>query len=139
MSTPENSFIRGVHRYVTAYFEKTNNPYRGGTPDCYYEDTGMLWIEYKFIVVPKREDTPVLANLSELQKSWLRRCHDKTGRARVVIGCKAGGALLQSPGEWEEPMPARRFKQLVLSRPALGAAISALCQTSSICLRPHVS
>lgn len=132
MSKPENSFIAGVHRYVSCYKEKTNNPYRGGTPDVYYEGIQHLWVEYKYIELPKRDTTPVLANLSALQKDWLRRCHLNTGRARVIIGCKEGGVVLETPDQWETLIPFKNFRDNILERKELGAYIDALCLTSQI-------
>jgi hypothetical protein len=127
---PENSFIHGVHRYVTCYKEKMNNPYRGGTPDVYYEgNRNCLWVEYKFILVPARDTSFILPELSDLQKHWLRRCHANTGRARVVIGCKAGGVMMQHPDQWEDYTTVRDFKDALLDRKALGAMIDALCLT----------
>jgi len=134
MSKPENSFILGVHRYVSSYKEKTNNPYRGGTPDVYYEGAGHLWVEYKFIILPARDTTPIKADLSELQKEWLRRCHLNTGKARVIIGCKEGGVVLETPEQWENSMTTAEFKTNLLGRIALGVYIDALCQTSHISL-----
>lgn len=135
MSKPENSFIAGVHRYVSCYKEKTNNPYRGGTPDVYYEGQRHLWVEYKFIEVPKRGSTPILADLSALQKDWLCRCHLNTGRARVIVGCKEGGVILETPDQWEQPMPTSEFREHILGRIALGVYIDELCQTSSLSSR----
>lgn len=132
MSKPENSFIAGVHKYVSVYKEKTNNPYRGGTPDVYYEGKAHLWVEYKFIVLPARDNTMIIADLSALQKDWLQRCHLNTGRARVIVGCKEGGVVFESPADWELPISAADFKTRMVGRLALGHYIDALCQTSPI-------
>lgn len=128
MSTPENTFIRSVHRNITVYAEKTNNPYRGGTPDVYYEDALHLWVEYKFVVLPKRSTTLIQVELSELQKLWLRRCHQNTGRARVIVGCKDGGVVLETPQEWEQPLSLGKFTKNLLGRQALGIYIDQTCQ-----------
>ncbi|RYG07090.1 MAG: hypothetical protein EON92_19000, partial [Burkholderiales bacterium] len=86
----ENTFIGSVGKYLpdTVYAEKMHNPYRGGTPDMYYEGlTQSLWAEYKFVVLPKRADTYIVPELSALQLDWLERCR-KNGHAPVVIvGC----------------------------------------------------
>ena len=115
---PENNFIASVHKHLVrqVYSEKMYNPLRGGTPDVYYEGGRHLWVEYKFIVLPKRPTTPVRAKLSELQKLWLRRCYDSTGRASVIVGCKAGGVVLRTPEEWEKELTTAAFSERVQRR-----------------------
>ena len=124
----ENTFIKRINKYVVSYKEKTNNPYRGGTPDVYYEDKKHLWIEYKFVVVPKRKQTLVKINLSELQKLWLKRCHENTGRARVIVGCKSGGAVFETPQEWDSSISAEDFAKRVVPHLQLSLYIDQLCR-----------
>lgn len=125
---PENSFIASVHKHLVkqVYAEKMYNPLRGGTPDVYYEGGKHLWVEYKFIDVPKRPETRIVPELSALQKLWLRRCHVATGRARVIIGCKAGGVVLHSPEEWEEGMSTNAFNLVLYRRDELARHIERL-------------
>lgn len=127
MATPENNFIARVNKHVVSYAEKTNNPYRGGMPDVYYEGERHLWVEYKFIVVPKRDTTLIIPDLSELQKLWLRRCHTNTKRARVIVGCKEGGVVLSQPAGWEAGMTTADFKLYMLKARELGEHIDSLC------------
>lgn len=112
---PESNFIARVHKHLakSVYAEKMYNPLRGGTPDVYYEGARHLWVEYKFIDVPKRFETLVVPELSALQKLWLRRCHTAAGRALVVVGCKEGGVVFDSPEVWETGMSAGVFKMVV--------------------------
>jgi len=108
---PENAYIARVKRVLHAgvYAEKTNNPYRGGTPDMYYEgDRAALWVEYKWY--PKTPDTINLCDtkskpcLSYLQQQWLRRSHANGRRVAVVVGTPDGGIIL--PGlSWSVPQP----------------------------------
>lgn len=129
MSTkPESNFIAGVHKHLVkqVYSEKMYNPLRGGTPDVYYEAGRHLWIEYKFIELPKRGETLITPALSELQKQWLRRSHLATGRARVVVGCKEGGVVYNSPEEWEAGLMTKSFKCLLIRRDELARQIERL-------------
>ena len=57
---PETRFIASVHRHlpVDLHHEKMHNAYRGGTADCWYSgQKDDLWVEYKFITVPKLEES----------------------------------------------------------------------------------
>jgi hypothetical protein len=125
---PESSFIASVHKHLAeqVYAEKMYNPLRGGTPDVYYEAGRHLWVEYKFIVLPKRPLTPIRIELSELQKLWLRRCHDATGRARVIVGCKAGGVMFNTTSQWEKELTAADFTERILRRDELARYIERL-------------
>lgn len=123
MSKPENSFIAGVHKYISCYAEKMHNPYRGGTPDVWYSGQARdLWVEYKFIVVPKRDTTVVVPDLSPLQLAWLRDRASEGRNVAVVVGCKEGGVCLNQ-GQWEA-LSTRDFKQCLVSRRALADRIS---------------
>ncbi|RLC99530.1 MAG: hypothetical protein DRI46_09295 [Chloroflexi bacterium] len=82
--------------------EKTNNPYRGGIWDFYYErETGLLWVEYKFI--PKAPPK-IIPNLSELQKAWGQARFDNDIPCGVLVGIGTGratrGLWFDNPGEW---------------------------------------
>ena len=102
------------------------NPLRGGTPDVYYEGGKHLWVEYKFIEVPKRSETRIVPTLSELQKLWLRRCYASTGRALVIVGCKAGGVVFRSPDNWEGGMSTNDFNLVLYRRDELARHIERL-------------
>lgn len=107
----ETTYAQRVNKHLPpeVYREKMNNPYRGGTPDFYYEFDRPLWVEFKYIEVPKREDTIIRPNLSPLQLDWLERCHGNGHRPLVVVGSRAGGVALRSPGVWRHGLGAGAF------------------------------
>lgn len=124
----ETTFIQGVHKVLPSsiYREKMNNPYRGGTPDVYYEARHILWAEYKFIEVPKREDTLIKPNLSDLQTEWLGRCHINSHRCIVIVGCRAGGVVLHTPGVWEHGIFAGAFVESMLTKKQIADLITSI-------------
>lgn len=93
---PENRYIQAVGRRLppSVYAEKTNNPYRRGTPDMYYEgNRDCLWVEYKWKKeVPKQGVSPVLL-LSSLQADWLNRAFNNGRSVAVIIGTPEGGLI----------------------------------------------
>lgn len=105
MAKPETLFIQKIHKTLDKkiYREKMNNPYRGGTPDVYYElpSGKILWVEYKFI--DKLPRAHVL-RLSELQKRWLRRAYRNSVPVAVILGWKEGrtsnGVIFTEPDDW---------------------------------------
>lgn len=130
MSTigPENRFIQSIHRLLPprVYRMKNHNPYVGGVPDCWYSgDAGDLWVEYKFVVPPKRADTLVGLNLSELQKDWLRSRHAQGRNVGVIIGHPKGGLWL--PGDsWEPPITSAELAAGSASKARVAAIIESL-------------
>lgn len=121
---PENTFIGSVHRHlpVDLYRMKNHNQYNGGIADCWYSGrAGDLWVEYKFIVPPKRESTLVdlcsgkNPELSALQQQWLRARHDEGRRVAVIVGCKDGGVIYEQC-DWECPRSTESFKRKILTR-----------------------
>lgn len=132
---PENTFIASVHRHLPAnvYSMKNHNQYNGGIADCWYSGASAdLWIEYKFITVPKRADTLIdlcggpNPPLSRLQQEWLRDRHREGRNVWVVVGCKTGGVVYQDL-LWETPVLQKTFLPHVLGRMALAAHISDFC------------
>lgn len=117
---PENRFIASIHKLMPKeiHREKMHNMYRGGTPDVYYSGCGGdLWIEYKFIPrVPQRGE--VVANLSELQKLWLKGRHLEGRKVHVIVGCPAGGVIL-SKLDWESPLSVSDFSNNLQSKQAI--------------------
>lgn len=102
---PENRFISQVHKHLPelVYREKTNNPYRGGTPDVYYEGSrDILWVEYKF-----KQSLPktVKLKLTKLQLRWLHRCYGNGKNCWVILGWKDNnttrGVIFTDPSDWE--------------------------------------
>lgn len=102
---PENRFIAKVHRALPDYVygEKTANPFRGGTLDCFYEgDFGYHWIEYKWLPkTPVRSFTP---DISQLQLKWLMRAYNHRRDPWVVVGCPEGCFVLDKPEQWTGPV-----------------------------------
>lgn len=129
MATPENTFIASVHRHlpVGLYHMKNHNQYNGGIPDVWYSGpAGDLWIEYKFIAVPKRDDTNIIINLSELQKNWLRSRFSEGRKVAVVVGCKEGGVWFDGVS-WDHLYTAKDFRSLMDDRKELALQVVANC------------
>lgn len=125
MSKPETSFTSGVHRYVTdCHFEKMNNPYRGGTFDCWYSGRVRdLWVEYKFIVLPKRASTLIVPGLSALQREWGRSRYEEGRDVWVVVGCKEGAVVFTTPDLWEGGVLASSFRAKLIDRKTYARSI----------------
>lgn len=119
-SKAETTFAASVNNWLKGsniYFEKMNNPYRGGTPDFYYEGpNGSKWVEYKFIVVPKRDSTLIVPDLTALQLAWLKRNFENGNEPWVVIGHRAGGVVMAHPQLWEEGLRCDEFLDHTVSR-----------------------
>ena len=106
---------------------KNHNVYNGGIADVYYSGPRAdLWIEYKFITIPKRPDTQIKIELSELQKNWLKSRHAEGRSVAVVVGSRGGGALFMGDS-WDKNLTAGDFLKLVLPRTALADAIALHC------------
>jgi len=133
MATPENTFIASVHRLLPRglYRMKNHNQYNGGIADVWYSGIKAdLWIEYKFIVMPKRHDTIIVPALSPLQMEWLRSRHQEGRSVGVIIGSKDGGVWL--PGtSWQTPLTAGGFVDATVGRLALAAIIEGLTNTTT--------
>lgn len=126
MAKPENSFIKHLHdHYVQCYSMKNHNEYNGGIFDCWYSGAGKnsrdLWVEYKFIVVPVRDTTVIVPDLSQLQLDWGTARAAEGRNVRVVIGCKAGGVILTQP-QWRG-LTTEAFRAALISRRELGEFI----------------
>ena len=52
--------------------------------------------------------------LSALQADWLNNRFEEGRNVAVIVGCKAGGVVLQNK-EWEEDIPIERFKSMLKS------------------------
>lgn len=130
-SKPETVFIHSVHRHlpVALYRMKTHNPYLSGPADVWYSGPRAdLWVEYKYVTLPKRAATPVTADLSALQLEWLRARHAEGRNVAVIIGCKEGGVILRHLA-WERAMPCAWFRDMMLGRLALAAWIASETMT----------
>jgi hypothetical protein len=136
MAKPETTFIGGVHKHLptSLYRIKNNNMYNAGQADCWYSgNKADLWVEYKFITVPKRDDTVIDLvsgkdpGISALQQEWLMSRHAEGRRVAVIVGCKEGGVWL--PGTtWNKTFTASEFRALVEIRSAVAARIASVVQ-----------
>lgn len=117
-SKPETTFYESIHRHLPPelHREKMHNPFRGGTFDQWYSGKNKdLWVEYKFIVLPKRPATLVVCNLSKLQLDWGRKRLAEGRNVHVIMGSKEGGVILY-PTEWSDSLSAGDFARRTVSR-----------------------
>lgn len=136
---PETTFYQSVHRHLPPeselHREKMNNPYRGGTFDHWYDGPGGdLWVEWKFIELPKRPGTVIdlvtprgkkmESPLSALQQQWGRDRYSNGRDVWVIVGCKEGGVIFEAL-RWEVPITTAEFKQSMLSRQQIAQRIRA--------------
>ena len=125
---PESTFTRSVNKHLPkeVYYMKNNNVYCAGVPDMWYSGPGSdLWVEYKFIVIPKRPDTLIKIELSDLQKTWLKE-RDAEGRSvGVRVGSAEGGVWFQGLS-WDMETPAEKFRKWVENRATLAGRIYSL-------------
>lgn len=137
MAKPETTFTESVHRHLPSsselWREKMSNPYRSGGADYWYSDAQDLWVEWKFIQLPKRDDTIINlvtgsatgktpATVKPLQQAWLHNRHVEGRNVWVIVGCKEGGVVFKDLG-WEQPLSTKQFKARMLTRPEIAKAI----------------
>ena len=122
---PENTFISAVHRHLPPelYRIKNHNAYNSGQPDCWYSGNAAdLWVEYKFIAIPKRDNTVIVPELSALQQEWLASRHAEGRQVGVIVGSKDGGVWF--PGiAWRDYLQAGHFRSALASRKTLAVTI----------------
>lgn len=109
------------------------NPYRSGTADVWYSgERRDLWIEYKWLEIPKRDDTEIsfVAKkdplISVLQQDWIARRIMEGRTVWVIVGSKNGGVIYDN-NKWAHPTTAERFKKELRSRNELAQAILDWC------------
>ena len=116
-----------MHRYKPkrVYQEKTNNAFRGGIPDDYYEANGrpgILRVEYKYVSkVPKELNLITQTTkpaLSRLQQLWLNRAHANGHLVAVIVGTRAGGIIL-TDRRWDQPITKSYFEKHMMERKAI--------------------
>lgn len=129
---PENTFIASVHKHLApaVYHMKNHNEYIGGVADVWYDGPVRdLWVEYKFIAVPKRDDTVIdlvggkKPIMPKLQQDWLADRYRHGRNVAVIVGCKDGGALLRDL-EWLDPISAADFRRWIQPRKSLATWIN---------------
>ena len=128
---PENTFIASVHRHMPEdlYHLKTHSEYHAGIADVWYSGERDLWVEYKFLVLPKRDTTVIdlvggkEPSISRLQQEWLKSRHAEGRSVGVIVGCKEGGVWF--PGvSWDTTYTTGWFRERILPRKALADLIS---------------
>lgn len=113
----ETSYIKSVHRHLSSdvYRWKINDRFTNGVPDAWYcGKTGSLWVEYKYVQLPARDDTLVRANLSKNQLQWLlqRQCDGQN--VAVVVGSSFGGYWTDEIERVYDGVACEYFKRLML-------------------------
>lgn len=108
---PETTASNRINnKLIDVYFEKMNNPYRGGTPDFYYEGfVNSMWVEYKWYdTKPKQWNltNPKDPKISKLQQNWLRRAHNNRQLTAVIVGYPNGYSIFEGLS-WEDNLPSR--------------------------------
>jgi hypothetical protein len=119
VSKPESSFIAGVHKLLAGacHAEKMHNPYRGGTFDCWYSGTAAdLWVEYKFVVLPKRATTLIVPELSPLQLKWGTERQAEGRNVAVIVGSREGGIILPTAATWTDGVTVATFLRDLCTR-----------------------
>lgn len=130
MRKPETTFIQSIHRHlpVDLYRVKMNNPYNAGIADVWYSAARDLWVEYKFLTLPKRDNTLIDLTagkdpmLSALQQDWLNGRYAEGRNVWVIVGCKEGG-VIHTNRAWEQPHSTAQYRGSLLSRVELAAAL----------------
>lgn len=136
---PENTFIASVHRHLPPpselYRLKNHNEYNAGVADCWYSGVNDLWVEYKFVIVPKRASTMIDLTggknppLSALQQDWLASRHREGRNVWVIVGCREGGVVFKDMA-WEQPVTAEEFRNHLCSRAGVAAEILSFLLTT---------
>ena len=105
--------------------------FNSGQADVWYSGKKDLWIEYKFIAVPKRPNTVIdLINkppkgdsvISTLQQQWLHDRHSEGRNVGVIVGSKEGGVWFKGL-EWATLYTAAEFSSWATSRKQLATII----------------
>lgn len=128
----EHGFVRSVHRQLSPdiFVWKINDKYAGGVPDAFYAGPARcLFIEYKYVKLPKRDTTLVKTSLSEQQKLWLDRMSGMDKHVALVIGSILGTIIIDK--DWDYPIPTELFRQRAMSTKAVAQWISAFCLDQS--------
>lgn len=109
MQKPETVFTTRFNKKVQSlnkdvYIEKTNNRFRRGVPDFYYEGPeGILWAEAKWV---EKIPWTVVTSGPELfpdnaswfhQCMWLSRAWKHNLRSILYVGVKGGSMLILYP------------------------------------------
>ena len=128
---PENQFITSIHKHLPPsnklYKMKNNNPFVAGVADAWYSGSLTdLWVEYKYldITTPRSQVVPAL---TRQQLNWLQGRHGEGRSVWVVVGCKGGGVILETPEEFEHGLSAFEFMDRLKDRKGIANAIQRFC------------
>jgi hypothetical protein len=112
------------------------NPYRSGTPDLWYSgQLNDLWVEYKFVVLPKRETTYINFDVSPLQRRWIEHRRREHRNVWLIVGCSKGGAVFQ--GAFPDGMFSHMYLERVESVASVAGLISLFCHGGQACRTPN--
>lgn len=135
---PETTFYTSVHRHMpplsVIHREKMSNPYRGGTFDHWYSAKRDLWVEWKFIKLPKRDTTVVdlcggkNPHLSALQQDWGRKRWEEKRNVWVILGAEEGGWIMTNPTVWSSVWTVKQLRTDVVDRKTLAHHLTTFLQ-----------
>ena len=96
----EHGFIKSIHRTLPkeVYRWKINDNFAGGVADAYYSGkVGDLWVEYKYVKLPKRPESKVDFGASAQQIDWLCTRIDEGRNVYLVVGSEKGTLITKDP------------------------------------------
>jgi hypothetical protein len=108
----EHGFIKSVHRHLPAdtFRWKIHDTFTGGVPDAMYAGpASILFVEYKYLKLPKKETTVIKTGLSALQLQWLDTMLNYDATPAVIIGTAVGGIILTDQ-EWYKELRLKDFE-----------------------------
>lgn len=117
---PETRFTQGVNRHLSSavHREKMHNPYRGGTPDWYYEGkANILWAEYKFLITvpPTIRLMDSSKYVTDLQALWLTRAYKNNKPVCVITGWEKGAVIFEGV-TWMNEITREDFERKTISK-----------------------
>lgn len=89
----ESGFTQSIMRKLDKriYKWKIMSVMQNGVPDCYFSGpAGDLWLEVKYVKLPKRDTTIINPGLSALQLKWLNARHKEGRNVALLVGSEAG-------------------------------------------------
>lgn len=124
----EHDFVRSIHNALPRdlYRWKINDNFQGGVADAYYSGpAGDLWVEYKYVKLPKRPETrlPDRYGLSPQQLAWLTERHKEGRSVALVVGSDRGNLLLTDPDLFNKPCTMWGFEQNAIDKKGIIAHI----------------
>lgn len=125
---PEASFKNAINKLLptSIYKEGMANPYRGGTPDMYYEGfKRSLWAEYKYLKNwPRVELDLTKKHLSSLQIKWLKRAYNNHQSVAVILGLPDKSGIIFTGLAWMYPITKQELKNSGGSRKEVAANVT---------------